>query len=35
MTGSVVETTETTKRFEKVGLEEAEGGGVGSAEERA
>lgn len=35
MAGSVVETTETTKRFEKVGLEEAEGRGVGGVEERA
>lgn len=35
MTGTVVETTEATKRIEKIRLEEAKGGDVGGAEERA
>ena len=34
VTSTVVKTTEATKRFEKVGLEEAEGGGISGTEER-
>lgn len=35
VTRAIVKTTEATKRFEKVRFEEAEGGCVGGAEQRA
>lgn len=35
VTSTVVETTEASKRFKKVGLKEAEGGRIGRSEKRA